>query len=206
MIFDWGFIKNLFYILAPIGTIFAVYNKIVESKFNRDLEKIIYIKSLVNEQALVNLEYEVYQVRQVPRQQFSPFDKISHEVKTNQETVRFSGPLAKYLKIELDNLIGAYLGLREYIQVNEWLPNEHKYEDGTKFESWDFNKNATAFSEDDVYPKHYGKHLDDAAEQAAKMKKAFNRFQMVSELHLFEAPFASYLLKKRFKEFNLQNN
>ena len=206
MTMDWGFIKNLFYILAPIGTIFAIYQKIIESKFNRDLEKIIYVKSLINEQALVDLEYEIYQVRQVPRKQFSPFDQLARELETNQEVIRFTGPIAKYLKVELDSLIQAYYGLRKYIQVDEWIPQNHKNEDGTEFVAWDFNKNATAFTKDTGYPNDYGKHLDEAARQASRMKIAFNRFQIVAELHLFEASFASYLLKKRFKKFNLENN
>ena len=199
-------IKQLIYIFTPIIALFAIYRKVIESKFNRDLEKIDYIKSLIKEQSLVDLIFDIDQARQVPKVHFDPFDKISHEVKTNQETVRFSGPLAKYLKIELDNLIGAYHGLRDYIQVDEWLPNQHKYEDGTRFESWDFNKNATAFTTKTNYPKDYSKHLYEAGEQAVKMKQALSRFQIVAELHLFEVPFACYLLKKRFKEFNLQNN
>ena len=206
MTIDWEFIKQLFYFLAPIGTLFVIYRKIIESKFDRDLKKIDYVKSLVSEKALVNLEYEICQVRRVPIKQFDPFDQLSRELETNQEVIRFTGPLAKYLKVELGNLVEAYYGLRKYIQVDEWLPQEHKNEDGSKFESWDFNKNATAFTKNTVYPEGYAKHLHEAELNAAKMKKAFNRFQMVAELHLFEAPFACFLLNKRFKEFNLQNN
>lgn len=203
MIVDWVFIKQLLYVLAPIGALFAFYRKVIESKFNRDLEKIEYIKSLVKEKALVDLEYEIYQVRQVPRKQFDPFDQLSRELRTNQEVIRFTGPLSRYLKIELDNLIEAYVDLRRYIQVDEWLPQDHKNEDGSKYQAWDFNRNANAFTQETGYPTNYASHLDCAAEQAAKMKKTFNRFQLVSELHLFEVPFAGYLLKKRFKKFDL---
>ena len=200
---NWNDVKEPLTIIGSCAGIFAFYKTIVESKFKRDLNKIDSIKQLINEQALVNLESQIYQARRVPKKQFEPFDKLAHELNTNQETVRFTGPVAKYLKNELDSLINAYQGLREYIQVDEWLPQDLNNEDGSTLEVWDFNKMATAFTKNTGYPKDYGNHLDAAAEQAVKMKKAFNRFQVVTELHLFETPLACYLLKKRFKDFNL---
>ena len=200
---NWNDIKEPLTVLGSFAGIFAFYKAIIESKFKRDLTKIDSIKLLINEQALVNLESQIYQARRVPRKQFDPFDRLAHELNTNQESIWFAGPVAKYLKNELDNLIKAYLGLREYIQVDEWLPQDLINEDGSTLEVWDFNKNATAFTRDKGYPKDYAKHLDAAAEQAVEMKKAFNRFQVVTELHLFETPLACYLLKKRFKNFNL---
>lgn len=203
---NWNDIKEPLAVLGSFGGVFALYKTVIESKFKRDSEKIEAIKSEISEQELVNLESQIYQARRVPRKQFDPFDKLAHELVTNQEAVRFTGPLAKYLKIELDNLVKAYSDLRKYIQVDEWLPQDLKNEDGSNFEVWDFNKNATAFTKNTGYPKDYGKHLDKAAEQAVRMKKIFNRFQIVTELHLFETPFAFCLLKKRFKKFNLENN
>ena len=117
--------------------------------------------------------------------------------------IRFTGPLAKHLTKELNNLTDSYQKLRSYIQVSEWELHDVKNEDGAISKAWVFNKHAHAFTSETGYPKDYAEHLDKATEQAVQMKKAFNRFQLVSELHLFETPIARFLLKKRFKAFNL---
>ena len=49
----------------------------------------------------------------------------------------------------------------------------------------------------------YVKHLDQAAEQAVQMKRAYQRFQVVAELHLFEVLVARWLLPRRFKAHGL---
>ena len=200
---NWDDIKEVLSIFAPLVIVFTSYKLVIESKYKRDLTRIDHIKSLIDEQSLINLEYEIYQQRYVPREQFQPFDQIVYEIRTNQDVIRFTGPLANYLTKELNNLTNSYQKLRSYIQVSEWEPHNVKNEDGTISEVWAFNKNAPSFSRKTGYPNDYAVHLDKAAEQAVQMKKAFNRFQLVSELHLFETPIAFFLLKKRFKAFSL---
>lgn len=199
---SWSDIKEVFFAIGSIAGVLALARPVFESKLQRDIERIQHIKSLINEQALVDLEAAVYQARRVPDDQFQPFSQLAYERRTNQDMIRFTGPLAKHLAKELDGLIAAYYGLREYIQVNEWEPRSHIDTDGTKYITWDFNKQA--FTNEDGIPQGYAKHLDAAAEKAAEMKCAYQRFQIVSELHLFEAPFASWLLKRRFNAHHLK--
>lgn len=203
MNFGLNDLKEIFYILGSSAGIFALIKPVIESKFQRDSTKVDFIKSLINEQSLVNLESQIYQIRRVPRSQFIPFDNLNHQLATNQEIVRFTGPLSKYFSNELHRLIKEYCRLRQYIQVNEWEPRNLNNEDGSVEEVWEFNKYAPAFTKNTNYPTNYAQHLDEAARCAVEMKKALNRFQLVSELHLFEVPFAKYLLKKRFKELKI---
>lgn len=198
----WSNIKEVFFAIGSIAGVFALARPLVESKFQRDVARVDRIKSLINEQALVDLENRIYQNRQVDDEYFHPFDQLAHEKSSNQDGIRFTGPFAKHLGQELDALISAYYLLRKFIQVNEWEPRTHTRENGTKYISWDFNKSA--FEQQDGIARDYAQHLDEAAEQAVQMKKAYQRFQLVAELHLFETPIAGCLLQHRFKAHSLR--
>lgn len=121
------------------------------------------IKSLISEQRLVDLEHRIYQHREVPCEDFEPFDQLAHERRTNQEVVRFSGPLSKALSRELDAMLTSYSRLRDFVQVNEWVPRDDVI-DGIEHRSWNFNKSA--FEDSNGIPQNYAQHLDQAAEQA----------------------------------------
>ena len=156
---------------------------------------------MLNEQKLVDLEAWIYQHRQVPSEDFVPFDQLAHERRTNQEVVRFTGPTSKFLVREFDALLGFYSNLRSYIQVREWEPRSYEVE-GIEHRSWIFNKSA--FEDQNGVACDYAKHLDGAAEQAVQIRRAFQRFQLVAELHLFEVLFARWLLPRRFKAHGLE--
>ena len=198
---SWSEIKEVFYAIGSVAGVIALARPLVESKYQRDASRVDEIKSLVSEQMLVDLEGYIYQHRQVRAEYFRPFDHLSHQLRTNQDAVRFAGPLAKYFRRELKSLLKNYGLLRNYIQVNEWQPRTHKLEDGTEYLSWDFNKSA--FTQQDGIQRDYAQHLDEAAEQAVQMKRAFQRFQLVAELHLYEVLVARWLLPRRNKTHGL---
>jgi hypothetical protein len=195
----WSTLKDVFYTLGSIAGALALLRPLAESKMQRDASRIERIKLLVDEQQLVDLESCITN-REVARQLFVPFDQIAHEIRTNQDGIRFSGPSAKYLTKELNALVDHYHKLREYIQVPEWEPENFDV-DGIKYETWRFNKRA--FEDENRIPKNYGEHIHATEIQAAEMLKAFQRFQLVSELHLFEIPLARWLLARRFRVRNL---
>jgi hypothetical protein len=199
----WEVVKEVFYAIGSVAGVIALARPLAESKFQRDATRVERIKALVSEQDLVDLEQFVYDSRRVEDRRFQPFDQLTHERRTNQDVVRFTGPLAKYLSREFDDLLLAYSRLRGFIQVNEWEPHEYAAEDGKRVYEWRFNRQA--FEDDDGIARNYAKHLSDAADQAAEMKKAFQRLQLVAELHLFEAPIAGWLLRRRYKHYGLQN-
>ena len=198
---SWPIVKEVFFGIGSIAGVIAFFRPLVETKLQRDLIRVERIKSLLNEQRVVDLEAWVYQHRQVPSESFDPFDQLAHERRTNQEVVRFAGPTSKFLVRELDALLGAYSNLRGYIQVREWEPRINEIE-GVEHRSWAFNKQA--FEDRNGVARDYVKHLDGAAEQALQIRRAFQRFQLAAELHLFEVPFARWLLPRRFKEHGLE--
>lgn len=197
----WADVKEAFFVIGSIAGVFAFLRPVVEGKFARDLKRMEHITLLINEGALVDLEELVCRMGPVPDESLHPFTQLSHERDTNQDAVRFTGPLAEHLTRELDRLITAYHGLREYVQVDEWEPRMHMRADGSQYGSWDFNKEA--FAKKTGYPTGYAEHLAGAAAKAAEMRKAFQRLQLVAELHFFETPFASWLLERRFKAHGL---
>lgn len=195
MNFEWVTLKDVFYTFGSIAGAFAFFRPLVESKMQRDTARVERIKALVNEKHLVDLERRI-NGRQVPIHYFWPFDQIADELRTSQDGVRFSGPCAKYLTQELRSLIEDYQQLRKYIQVPEWELQRTAIGDAVH-ETWDFNKRA--FEDQDGIPRRYADHLYAAEIQAGQMLKAFQRFQIVAELHFFETPLAKWLLRRRFK-------
>jgi hypothetical protein len=117
MEFTWSTVKEVFFAVGSVAGVLALLRPIVESKFQRDLARVERIKGLVFEQSLVDLEYSVYYARQVPDEVFRSFETLFHERHTNQESVRFTGPIAKLLTRELDALLESYSKLHKYIQV-----------------------------------------------------------------------------------------
>jgi hypothetical protein len=198
---SWPTIKEAFFGIGSIAGVIAFFRPLVETKLQRDVIRVERIKSMLNEQRLVDLEAWIYQHREVPCEIFDPFDQLVHERRTNQEVVRFTGPTSKFLSRELDALLASYDNLRAYIQVREWEPKIYEIE-GAERRSWVFNKQA--FEDRNGVTSGYVKHLDGAAEQAMHIRRAFQRFQLVAELHLFEVPFARWLLPKRFKTHDLE--
>jgi hypothetical protein len=193
----WSDLKEIFFAIGSVAGVFALTRPLIESKYQRDITRVDRIKSLIKEQALVDLEYYVYQSRRIPGDSFKAFDQLAHEVRTNQDGVRFTSMLATHLKKELDSLLLAYARLRDFVQVNEWEPRSSESDDGEQVVNWLFNR--AAFEDSGGIAQGYSEHLDKATEQAVEMRKAFQRLQLVSEIHLFETPFATYLLKRRFQ-------
>ncbi|MES2564975.1 MAG: hypothetical protein V4637_19960 [Pseudomonadota bacterium] len=197
----WVGIKEVFYAVGSLAGVLALSKPLIESKFQRDAARVEHIKSLLSEQDLIDLSHYVYDSRRIEDSRLRPFDQLEHERRTNQDVVRFTGPLAKYYSRELDELLSAYAKFREYVQVPEWEPHRHVTDDGTSHFEWRFNK--AAFEDHQGIARDYAKHLYEATEQAERMKRAFQRFQLVAELHLYEAPLARWLLDRRFTHHKL---
>jgi hypothetical protein len=184
-------IKDIFFTIGSLAGVTSFILPILKDKLDKDISRVNYIKSIINEQELVDLELYIYESRRVPDIIFSKLDRIRHEYKTNQDTVRFSGPTAKYLRNEIVAVINSYDRLREYIQVPGWEPSKD-----SKNYSWMFNKKY--FLESDHDSDKYVKHLKEAAKIAVEILRSFQHFQIVSEFHLYEIPFIKLLLKRRF--------
>jgi hypothetical protein len=202
---EWSHVKEAFFAAGSIAGLLAIFKPVFEGKFQRDLDRSKGIISLLDEQRVIELEGWIYLHRKVRESHFSSFDLLIHAVQNNQDSIRFSGPLKKYYKRELSNILSTYKDLRGFVQVPEWEPVSQSHEDGTTEEHWAFNKKAF-FDKELGAPRDYAKHLYDAAESAQKIKRSFQRFQIISEMHLLEAPLAKWLLPRRFQEIDLQLN
>ncbi len=196
----WSAVKEVLFAVGSVAGVLALLRTVFEARLQRDTSRVERIKKMVNEQRLVDLEGRIYANREVPADDFEPFDQLAHERRTNQEVVRFTGPTSRALTEQLEVLLASYAKLREYIQVNEWEPRTQTV-DGVEYRSWIFNKGA--FEDQSEIARNYAKHLDEAAEQALNMRLAFQRFQLVAELHLLEVPLAKWLLPRRFKTHGL---
>lgn len=179
---------------------FAFIRPVFDSKFKRDQERSEQIKKLLPEQAIIDLESHIYQRRRVNSKEFELFSSLQNDVNNNADSVRFSGPLRRYYKAELIRMLSAYKDLRKFVQVPWWQPTQESH-DGVDEYFWDFE--TSQFFDRRVERQDYGKHLDDAGACAERIKVAFQRFQIVSDMHLLEAPLAFLLLRRRFAAYGL---
>lgn len=193
---SWSAVKEIFFTLGSLAGVFAFFRPIFESKYQKDQERLRRIFEILPEQVVVDLESNVYQSRMVYSDDFLRFGRLAEEVRFNQESVRFIGPYSARLRSELLSLLAAYKALRDLIQVPWWEPRAEEDSDGTNRSFWSFNRSA--FDGFDQRTPDYAKHLDECADRAAEVYKAYQRLQIVGELHLLELPLARSLLKRRF--------
>lgn len=197
----WDGVKEVFFTIGALAGVFAFARPWIESRMSKDTERAERIKQMIDQQQLVDLEPSVYSSRTIYSEHIAPFARLTHERETNQDSVRFTGPLGGFYSQELDSLLDAYRRFRDYVQVPEWEPVTLKFEDG-EVDAWQFNKDA--FRGEDRVPRDYAGHLHEATGVAIEMREAFYRFQLVSETHLFEVPFARWLLPRRFKKHKVE--
>jgi len=193
---DWSTMKDVFYSLGSLAGVIALSKPIFESKYDRDMVRFEYLSNIINEKMLINLEPCIWDSRRVPGDVFAAFDRVSYEVKDNIDELRFSGPLKHWYKKELTSICENYHELRKLIQVPEWEP----YKDDSsekKMYSWRFNKKF--FTENGEY-RPYDQHLFDATTKVILMKEAYQRMQIINEMHFYEFPLAKVLLPRRFND------
>ncbi|MFN3311779.1 MAG: hypothetical protein ACK40R_08775, partial [Thermomonas sp.] len=80
-----------------------------------------------------------------------------------------------------------------------WEPKSHGEGEAQTY-CWDFNKDA--FRGEQGFPEGYAAHLDECVDRARSVRRAYQRFQIVADLHLLEAPLAGWLLKRRARQIN----
>lgn len=188
---DWDVIKEVFFTAGSVAGSLAFFKTLFDDKLQRDKVRIEYVRNLLPEQQILDLEGWIWSSRRVPDDTLVRLLRLSREVANEQDCVRFSGPSSKWLRASVRDITGAHDALRELIQVPWWEPSEDRHGD----QEWVFNKSA--FETEDGEPGPYDRHLDQAAECARQVALAYQRFQIVSELHLYELPFARILLRRR---------
>lgn len=195
---SWPAIKEIFFAVGSAAGFIAFFRPVLDSKHQRDIDRSKRILGLLPEQHIIDLEPCLYQSRLVPEWMFQPFDQLAHEVRTNQDGVRFSGLISKQLRRELLATLNAYTQIRSLVQVPEWEPCSRYEEDDTKSYYWGFNKEA--FKDERGIPSNYAGHLDQCVDHARSIARAYQRFQITADTHLLEIPLAYWLLPYRYRK------
>ena len=195
---SWDVVKEVFFAIGSVAGVVALFRPVLDVKHKRDIERSNRLMSLLPEQLVVDLEPSLYRDRKVPRRMFQPFEQLKHELRTNQDGVRFSGPLRKVLSSELAGVLEAYEKLRAHVQAPEWEPWSGRGDEDTSADSWTFNKQAF-FKDERGILQGYVQHLNECADLAREIARAYQRFQIAAETHLLEVPVARWLLPRRYK-------
>ncbi|WP_330970217.1 hypothetical protein, partial [Lysobacter sp. A3-1-A15] len=95
---SWPVIKEAFFAVGSAAGVVALFRPVLDKKHQRDVERAERILTILPEQLVVDLESSLYQSRLVPEWMFQPLDQLAHEVRTNQDHIRFSGPLKNALR------------------------------------------------------------------------------------------------------------
>jgi hypothetical protein len=191
------YLKDLFFLLGSIAGVLALLRPVVESKYQKDLERVGTILAKFPENQIMELDGCVNNARRISGSILQPFDEIEHKYKGGWQEVKFVGPLRKVLEQELFYMVAEYRELREFVQVPEWEPKkvDDQYD-------WLFNKQA--FQEDHAIRAKYVEHLEQATDAAIQLKKRYQRIQALTDLHFIEAVFCRYYVPKLFKGRGLE--
>lgn len=197
----WEGIKEIFYAIGAVAGLIALFRPVLQHKYDLDNKRYEKINSELPEELFMSIEFSTWQSRLINDDLFTPLNNLCREIEHNLESVRFSGPLSKWYKIESGNLVNVYRKYREYVQVPEWEPENRDNKEQEKT-IWRFNKQA--FKEGNRKYDDYVKHLEEAEKLAEKMHLHAKRLQIISELHILETPLAFYLIPKRIKKIEQQ--
>jgi len=174
--------KDAFFVVGSVAGLLAFLRPAIESKYQKDLERANALLAKFDENGVMSLDSCAYNSRRIPEVFLLPFNEVKHKISENRQEVRFIGPLKRHLRAELEAMVKAYDSYRYFIQVPEW---ETRDPDSNGHYEWLFNKDA--FREGTKISDDYAKHLEAATEAAERLKKRFQRFQALTELHFFEA-------------------
>lgn len=189
----WDVAKEVFYTLGSIAGVIALSRPVLESKHNRDIERIKSITSDISEELLSDLAYRLWYSRLIPKDHLEPLTRIQNEADTGHSRLVFTGITAPLINSEIETLLLNYQRLRTYIQVPYWLPFTDK--DNEEKDYWSFNK--------ELFLKEYGSTFDysqplrEAATCVDEIRKSQRRLIIISEMHFLETPFAKYILPRR---------
>ncbi|MBN8792390.1 MAG: hypothetical protein J0I01_09205 [Stenotrophomonas nitritireducens] len=190
---DWAqHSKDAFFVVGSIAGLFAFLRPAIESKYQKDLERANALLAKFDENGVMSLDSCTYNSRRIPEAFLLPFDEVRHKISENRQEVRFIGPLKKHLRAELEAMAKAYDSYRHFIQVPEWEPRD--LDSNGQYE-WLFNKSA--FREGVRISDDYAKHLEAATEAAELLKKRFQRFQALTELHFFEVILPKLFVRRK---------
>jgi hypothetical protein len=198
---SWSFLKEFFFAVGSLAGVFAFMRPVLDSKFKRDQERAERIKQLLTEDQVIGIEPAITHSRMIHADFFAPFAHLNSDFRVNADAVRFSGPLRKYYLTELRRMLIAYRELRNRVQVPWWNPTVLRY-DGIDENYWQFDRSQFFKHGEEVLD--YAKHLDEACKCSDDIRIAYQRFQIVCEMHLLEAPLAFYLLPRRFAAHGLR--
>lgn len=197
MDFTWSIVKEGFYTLGSIAGVIALLKPVLESKYNRDIDRIKDITSEISEELLINLAFSLWSSRLIPVDYFHPLERIKHEINTGHSRIIFTGITAKLINSEIETLLSKYNSLRNHIQVPYWIHFSYEDEEENSIKNlyWRFNKELFLKEHGETFD--YSIPLKEAAECVDEIRKSQRRLKILSEIHFLEAPFAKYILPRR---------
>jgi hypothetical protein len=195
----WETIKELFFFTGSVAGLFAFFLPLINHKLANDKMKIQTVLALIPEEFLHELQAEIDTGR-ILKQHWSPFYDLQRWEFTESDRLRFSGPLAKDIKQEVEGILTSFRLLMELLKSPWW---SSEFIEGQIF--------CNVLDKDDYIHRspensNYAHHLKECSDCIEQIKKGHKRLRIISEMHALELPVARFLLNHRFKINKLSNN
>jgi hypothetical protein len=178
--------KDIFFFIGATLGMLAFFKTLLEPALNKNREKWKKVFEVVTDVDFQSVEHGTssYLVRGKNLQRI---ECLVQDYYQKADYTQFNALLSNIYTEYFRELVAAHSEYRELVQVNEWLPDENG--------DWRFNK--MAFAGEDRIPRNYHKHIFKAEIAAEKMRHSFKKLEALSDLELWQIPFARKFVAKR---------
>lgn len=187
--------KNIFFLIGSILGILAFAQSFFKPALDSNRKRWAEIQEYVNDTDFREVQSGTWNHRVDGRSLFR-IDRLTHDIGEDAEYLRFGPVLRKQYEKVLSELVETRDSYRDLVQVPYWEPVVGGNAEAPA--NWRFNRSA--FIGDKGYPDGYAPHLEEATARAEKMRTVYKKLALLSELHLWEVPFAHWIIAHRVKK------
>jgi hypothetical protein len=188
--------KEIFLLIGAVLGIVAFCKTMLDPILESNRKKWEEIKKRVDELHFQNLEFEIEQQRLIDMDTLRPIEKFVMDIRDDVKYLRFGPVLGREFSTHLNNLRNHYLKFRDYVQTPYWEPVGDVTDREVQVTGLKLNKDAFDHR-DHICDGHYAVNIDNAADQAEKMRMEFRALSILANLHLLELPFARRIVRQR---------
>jgi hypothetical protein len=187
-------VKEVFLIVGAALGIIAFFKTVLDPVLEANKRRWDEFKERVDEDRFKQLEFEVWDARRIDSETLRPIECLVSDIKERPEYLRFGPLFETQYSNHLDNLRNHYLEFRRYVQTPYWEP----FGKAGAVEALGLKLDKEAFSNSELKTDDdYSVNLERAAEEVERMRLEFRSLSVLSNLHLFEVPFAKQIVRRR---------
>lgn len=195
--------KDIFFFIGSGLGILAFLKALFEPAFSDNRQKWDKVKERLTEQDLIDLQHQIHQSLRIRDELLSKVFHFVHDIEEDADYLHFGPPFRRQFQKHKAGLRKEQQHLIDYVQVPYWEYQFVDDEDNEEDRSyWKVNKtyfyrelSATASERDQAYQDN----LNGASDAIDQIRIHYRAMGILANLHVFQAPFARQIAKKRSK-------